>query len=71
MMIKQLEYNGNRDMQKGCLVLSASCDSIQICNICSKQISNQDTIDIISNDISTLEIKVQNNIDKIHKTYPL
>lgn len=42
-----------------------SCDSIQICNICSKQISNQDTIDIISNDISTLEIKVQNKIDTL------
>jgi len=43
-----------------------SCDSVQNCNICGKQISNQTTIDSIRNDISTLERKVQNNIDTLN-----
>ncbi len=42
-----------------------SSDSIQVCNICCEQISNQATIDIIRNEISTLELKVQNNIDNL------
>lgn len=42
------------------------CASVQNCNICGKQISNQTTIDSIRNDISTLDRKVQNNIDTLN-----